>query len=110
MRFDLNPLTFYKNKNNHVYVKFAVSFLLIGLAFRLLVSDSIRFSSVVETQGQINEEQSQETITESPEVAALPVQEPVPDDNETKISDNVSAKCDLFTGGSSSGGLPRRGI
>ncbi|TXG62996.1 hypothetical protein EZV62_009990 [Acer yangbiense] len=101
MKFDLNPLTLYKNKNNHVYVKFAVSFLLIGLAFRLLVSDSIRFSSVVETQGQINEEQSQETKTESPELAALPVQEPVPDDfqgNETQISDNVSAKCDLFTG------------
>ncbi|KAK0582416.1 hypothetical protein LWI29_025402 [Acer saccharum] len=57
----------------------------------LLVSDSIRLSFVVETQGQINEERSQETKTESPEVAALPVQEPVADDfqgNETQISDN----------------------
>ena len=98
MKFNLNPSSLYKNKNNHVFVKFAVSFLLIGLAFRLFVSDSIRFSSVAETQTQINAEQSQETNTEFPE-AVLPVQEPVPDDfqaNETQKSDN--AKCDLFTG------------
>lgn len=100
MKFDLNPSSAYKNKNNHVFVKFAVSFLLIGLAFRLFVSDSIGFSSVAEsrTRTRTNENQSQETNTESLE-AALPVQEPIPVDfqaNETQISDN--AKCDLFTG------------
>ena len=45
-----DPKPFSMQKHNHVCVKFAVSFLLVGLAFRLLLWDSFNFSSsVVET-------------------------------------------------------------
>ena len=48
MRFDSNPSSL--RKQNHVFcVKFAVSFLLMGLVFRLFFSDSITLSSVIET-------------------------------------------------------------
>lgn len=47
MRFESNTLS--AQKQNHVFVKFAVSFLLMGFAFRIFFSDSIRLSSMVET-------------------------------------------------------------
>ncbi|KAJ9188249.1 hypothetical protein P3X46_003621 [Hevea brasiliensis] len=104
---DSNPFSL--TKHNHVFVKFAVSFLLIGLAFRLLVSDSIRFSSVVETPSI-----EQMTKTESPEANTLPIEEEEPgaidfaaNENQTAVSNDSAAnttqisetgECDLFTG------------
>ncbi|XP_059456230.1 protein trichome birefringence-like 25 [Corylus avellana] len=82
------------HKLNHVFVKFAVSFLLLGLAFRLFSSDSFRISSVVETAPLA------EQNAESP-VVSLPIQASVSSvdpENETQTSDNVAAKCDIFTG------------
>ncbi|THF94065.1 hypothetical protein TEA_018399 [Camellia sinensis var. sinensis] len=74
MRFDLkttNPFSFSSlaNKRNHVFVKFVVCFLLLGLAFRLFLSTtSLQFSS-------------DSTV------------------NQTQISkNNVTAECDIFTG------------
>lgn len=98
MRFDSNPFSLYKNKRNHVFVKFAVSFVLLGLAFRLFVSDSIRFSSlnVESQQTQIHVE---ETDTGSP-LPSPPIIQSLSADfhpNETLISSNQE-KCDLFTG------------
>ncbi|KAJ9171490.1 hypothetical protein P3X46_014851 [Hevea brasiliensis] len=107
MRSDSNPFSF--TKHNHVLVKFAVSLLLIGLAFRLLVSDSIRFSSVGETPAI-----EQTTKTESPEANAVPLEDEEPgsldfalNDSQTPFSNDSTAnrtqisetgECDLFTG------------
>lgn len=89
MRLDLNPLPHYRNNHNHVILKFVVSFVLLGLAFRFLVSDSVGFSSVVETQG--TQTPLEESNTESPETS-LPAQQPDSADyhpnNETQLSNN----------------------
>jgi hypothetical protein len=72
------------HKLNHVFVKFAVSFLLLGLAFRIFSSDSFRISSVVETNPLA------EQMAESP-VVSLPIQAPVSSvvpENETQTSEN----------------------
>ncbi|KAJ4728152.1 Protein trichome birefringence-like [Melia azedarach] len=99
MRFDFNPLSLYKNnKHSHVFVKFAVSLLLLGIAFRLFVSDSITFSFVAETREAENRISMEDIKAESP-VALLPIQQAVSGDfqaNETQIP--IKAKCDLFTG------------
>jgi hypothetical protein len=57
---------------------------LVGLAFHLLISDSFRFSSVVETPVPANEETEPESL-----VASLPAEEPVSNDfaaNESQTS------------------------
>lgn len=82
MRSGLNP--FSPPKHNNVIIKFAVSFLLAGLAFHFLISDSFRFSSVVETPVPANEETGTEAL-----VASLPVEVPLSNDfaaNESQIS------------------------
>lgn len=79
MRFESsNPFSLSSSfhKHNHVFVKFAVSFLLVGLAFRLLFSDSIRLISVVEPLPAPIETEE----TESP-VSSFPVQSPPPLDS-----------------------------
>ncbi|XP_022757517.1 protein trichome birefringence-like 25 isoform X2 [Durio zibethinus] len=95
MRIGWNPSSLHKR--HHVFVKVAVSFLLLGLACRLFFSDSIKFSSsspVVET----------DTVTESPSLStssSLPVQVPSSGDllaNDSRPFPNVAAECDLFTG------------
>ncbi|XVF33196.1 hypothetical protein REPUB_Repub17cG0147800 [Reevesia pubescens] len=98
MKIDLNPSSLHKP--HHVFVKFAVSFLLLGLAFRLLVSDSIKFSSsVVETPPLLDTTAS---ITDSPPLSSsLPVQASSSGDllaNESQTLPNVTAECDLFMG------------
>ncbi|GMY23841.1 protein trichome birefringence-like 25 isoform X2 [Fagus crenata] len=98
MRLDSKPLSLHKH--NHILVKFGVSFLLLGLAFRLYSSDSFRISSVLETQTQTQTPPPLEPDpeTESP-VFSHPIQPPLPSDfpqNETQTSHNV--KCDIFTG------------
>ncbi|GAV56896.1 PC-Esterase domain-containing protein/PMR5N domain-containing protein [Cephalotus follicularis] len=90
MKFDSNSLSLHKLKHNHIIVKFAVSFLLIGLAFRLFISDSISFSSSV-----VKSQPFAETRTESP----LPVQAPVSNElQENESQTSLKVKCDLFTG------------
>ncbi|KAJ6972471.1 protein trichome birefringence-like 25 [Populus alba x Populus x berolinensis] len=92
MRSVVNP--FSPLKHNNVIIKFAVSFLLVGLAFHLLVSDSFRFSSVVETPVPANEETEPESL-----MASLPAEEPLSNDfaaNESQTSQ--PGKCDLFVG------------
>ncbi|KAF9669053.1 hypothetical protein SADUNF_Sadunf14G0067800 [Salix dunnii] len=92
MRSGLNP--FSPPKHNNVIIKFAVSFLLGCLAFHLLISDSFRFSSVVETPVPADEETGTEAL-----VASLPTEVPVSNDfaaNESQAS--RPGKCDLFVG------------
>ena len=101
MRIDLNPSSLHKR--HHVFLKFAVSFVLLGLAFRLFVSDSIRFSSsVVETPPIVETN----TITESPPLSSssassssLPVQVPSSDDllaNESQTFPNGEILSSIF--------------
>ncbi|KAF7826158.1 protein trichome birefringence-like 25 [Senna tora] len=77
-RSDVNSFCVQKHYNQ-VFVKFAVSLLLVGLAFRLLFSDSFTFSSEVETP-----------IVEPP---VLSVNFP---GNQSQTA--LNAKCDLFVG------------
>ncbi|KAG5251722.1 protein trichome birefringence [Salix suchowensis] len=92
MRSDLNPFSLLKH--NNVIIKFAASALLVGLAFRLLISDSFRFYSVVETSVPANEETKPESL-----MASMPAEEPAPNDFQAnKSRTSQSGKCDLFTG------------
>ncbi|KAB5569349.1 hypothetical protein DKX38_003142 [Salix brachista] len=92
MRSDLNPFSLLKH--NNVIIKFAASVLLVGLAFRLLISDSFRFYSVVETSVPANEETKPEFL-----MASMPAEEPASNDFEAnKSRTSQSGKCDLFTG------------
>ncbi|XP_010544427.1 PREDICTED: protein trichome birefringence-like 25 [Tarenaya hassleriana] len=77
---------------NQIFVKLLVSFLLIGLAFRLLISDSFVASPVPDVQ----------TAPESPpsdlsagSQASVSVDSP---ENITIASQNASGKCDIFKG------------
>ena len=79
MRFDMNPFSLHKH--NHTFVKCALCFVLMGLAVRLWFSDSIRFSSAVDsveippegkTESLAPEEQKTESLEDS-----LPIQTPV---------------------------------
>ncbi|KAI3441742.1 PMR5N domain-containing protein [Psidium guajava] len=98
MRSEINPSSLYKQ--NYVFAKFALSFLLLGLAFRLFVSDSIRLSSSV-----IQEPPVSESITEAESpLASLPI--PKADDgdssatftsNNESLSDRTET-CDIFVG------------
>ncbi|KAG2725480.1 hypothetical protein I3760_01G068500 [Carya illinoinensis] len=82
------------HKLNHVFVKFAVSFLLLGLAFRLFSSDSIRISSQLETP-PVSERKTESPLVSDPIQAPVSAVSPV---NENHTSDNVAEKCELFTG------------
>ncbi|KAJ8900542.1 hypothetical protein K2173_025319 [Erythroxylum novogranatense] len=90
-----DSIPFSPTKHNHVFVKFAVSFLLVGLAFRLLVSDSIRLPSVVEkpTFGEDKAETS---------VASQPIhQQQVSSSSDfqnNRSRTSQTEKCDLFIG------------
>lgn len=100
IRSDLSPLSNYKNKLNQVILKFVISFLLLGLAFRFLVSDSTRFSSLFKTQW--TQTPVEDTKAEFPEAflpaqeesseTFLPAEEPASGDyqpnNETQVSNN----------------------
>ncbi|KAJ6390612.1 hypothetical protein OIU77_024761 [Salix suchowensis] len=92
MRSDLKPFSLLKH--NNVIIKLAASALLVGLAFRLLISDSFRFYSVVETSVPANEETKPESL-----MASMPAEEPASNDFEAnKSRTSQSGKCDLFTG------------
>lgn len=89
MRFDSNPSSLYKQ--NHVFcVKFAVSFLLMGLVFRLFFfSDSITLSSVIETTTPPLADQK--TVSLPAEQQTEPIQTLSASDfpaNETQTSQN----------------------
>lgn len=59
-----SPSSFHKH--NHVFVKFAVSLLLVGSAFRLFFSDSIRYISVLEPLPPPVETEQELKETETP--------------------------------------------
>ncbi|XP_010556586.2 PREDICTED: protein trichome birefringence-like 25 [Tarenaya hassleriana] len=88
MKIDTSPLVS-SHQRNQIFVKFVVSFLLIGLAFRLLVSNSFITSPVSDVQ----------TSPESPpsDLSVGPPQASVPVDFSI-ASQNASAQCDIFTG------------
>ncbi|WCJ22387.1 TRICHOME BIREFRINGENCE-LIKE 25 [Euphorbia peplus] len=82
-----NPYSIFSlAKHNHLFIKFAISFLLLGLVFRLLTSDSI---SVVEIPPL--------SQAESPPLDSLqPPQSSNPDNkNQTTLT---HGECDLFSG------------
>ncbi|KAA8520723.1 hypothetical protein F0562_015005 [Nyssa sinensis] len=97
MKFDLNnnsynnPLSSF-HKHNHVFVKFAVCFLLTGLAVRLLFSSSIQFSSEVVTDTTLVVDN-----TLPPPATSSTVSGDFAFD-ESQTSRNVTAKCDIFMG------------
>ncbi|KAK8509666.1 hypothetical protein V6N13_093521 [Hibiscus sabdariffa] len=107
---DLNPSSLLKR--HHIFIKFAVSFLLLGLAFRILVSDSLPFSlSAVESlppspSPPLSRAET-DTIADSPlpssSSPSLPVQVAGAGDllaNESQTIQNatVAVECDLFVG------------
>ncbi|KAF3439891.1 hypothetical protein FNV43_RR18169 [Rhamnella rubrinervis] len=96
MRFDSNPSSLHKQ--NYVFcVKFAVSFLLMGLVFRLFFSDSITLSSLIETTTSPLADQKTEPLP----VSSPPVQTLSAFDfpaSETQTSANETIKCDIFKG------------
>ncbi|XP_048335696.2 protein trichome birefringence-like 25 isoform X1 [Ziziphus jujuba] len=106
MRFESNPLSSL-HKQNHFLVKFAVSFLLMGLAFRIFFSDSIRLSSVLETtplaeqkpEPPLAEPKTEDSLAEQKTVSSLP-SSPTFDfpGNESQTSQNDAKKCDIFKG------------
>ncbi|KAF8412140.1 hypothetical protein HHK36_000096 [Tetracentron sinense] len=87
--FDWNPWSLHKP--NHVFVKFAISILLMGLAYRLFSPHSIGFSSVAETTPFVDK-------TGAPE-ASIPVESPV-SVKVPEIEDQIpqKEKCDIFAG------------
>ncbi|KAE9460190.1 hypothetical protein C3L33_07888, partial [Rhododendron williamsianum] len=104
MRFDFknsNPFSFpsLAHKRNHLFVKFAVFSLLLGLAFRLFVSYPIQFPS--ETTDPASPVAQNATFPPpadtSPVSSDLPVDESSPA-NESLTSQNVTAECDIFMG------------
>ncbi|XP_062000012.1 protein trichome birefringence-like 25 [Rosa rugosa] len=87
-------------KHNHVFLKFAVCFLLVGLAFRF--SDSIRLISVLQPLPPSIETEQEPEETESPVssfLAQTPSSSPTIDFPATNITQNSeNVKCDIFTG------------
>ncbi|XP_012437746.1 protein trichome birefringence-like 25 isoform X1 [Gossypium raimondii] len=102
---DLNPPSL--PKRHHIILKFLISFLLLGLAFRLFVSDSLSFftSSVVEAPPPLVEETNVVIEPPLPATSAgdlLSVNESKSIPNE-EISmsfnaSNAAGECDLFVG------------
>lgn len=101
-RPDSSPLSLHKHK--HVLVKFAVSFLLMGLAFRLFFPDSFFRFSTETTNASLSDPK-----TDSPlPLASSPDQSPLPLDlpeneiqtfqNETEEAEPKKEKCDIFKG------------
>ncbi|XP_028794726.1 protein trichome birefringence-like 26 [Neltuma alba] len=96
MRSDLNPFSVHKH-NHHVLVKFVVSLLLVGLAFRLLVSDSISLSSMVEKPSIFSKEKAESPGNEGQ--AAENGKENLENFCEWLPFENLdAAKCDLSVG------------
>ncbi|KAK7258533.1 hypothetical protein RIF29_24113 [Crotalaria pallida] len=114
MRFGMNPLSFPLQKHhNHVFIKLIVSFLLVGLTFRLLISDSFTtFSSIF--QSPPSPLSNAIVIAESPLPSSFPIQSNDDNDDSLEYQGNQSlpsskadklhlknldaGKCDLFAG------------
>ncbi|XP_068660014.1 protein trichome birefringence-like 23 [Aristolochia californica] len=86
MRFDWNPWSLHKH--SHIYVKFAVSLLLMGLAFRLFVSRSGNFSPAAETPYV-------EKVASADTLASTTTSET---ESQESNAGNYTSKCDLFVG------------
>ncbi|OVA01922.1 PMR5 N-terminal domain [Macleaya cordata] len=87
MRFEWNPWSL--RKQNHLFVKFAVSILLMGLAFRFFYSHSMGVSPVTETPFI-----GTTVAEEAPAPAEISVQ--VPENRDQIIPQKE--KCDIFVG------------
>ncbi|XP_068666010.1 protein trichome birefringence-like 25 [Aristolochia californica] len=86
IRLDWNPWSLHKH--SHIYVKFAVSLLLVGLAFRLVVSRSGSFWPATETPYV-------EKVASADAPASTTTLEI---DNQASNTGNSTDKCDLFVG------------
>ncbi|KAF5744412.1 hypothetical protein HS088_TW08G01017 [Tripterygium wilfordii] len=95
-----------QKRHNHVFVKLAVSFLLTGLVFRLLVSDSLGFASLLQTQTKTDsssssslasptQQQQQQQVLLSHDFPANQSQSP---SQNGKQNAGGGGKCDIFTG------------
>ncbi|XP_027351030.1 protein trichome birefringence-like 25 [Abrus precatorius] len=93
-RSDFNPLTL--QKPNHVFLKFAVSCLLVGLAIRLLFTDSFSLFSVVQTPPPLPNAVLHSPLLSPPSLKSHSVDSPP---NHTQTSPQDAAKCNLFVGG-----------
>ncbi|KAE9605724.1 putative PMR5 domain, PC-Esterase [Lupinus albus] len=96
MRSD--PTIFSLQKHNHVCVKFCVSFLLVGLAFGLLLRDSFSFSSVIQTSTPIAKEKTESSVFPFPIEVSNSFDVPGNNQNQTSQNDLVTEKCDIFVG------------
>lgn len=78
------------HKQNQVFVRFAVCFLLMGLAYRFYFSSFFQIFPVVDTT-DIDDLKLLPPVADPPAAVGIPV-------NHSKGSHNVSAKCDIFKG------------
>lgn len=100
MRIDFNPSSILKR--HHVFVKFAVSLMLLGLAFRLFVSDSISFSSsvVVETPPLVETNDRTESLPLSSSSAQAPTSaDLLPNESQMFPSDEILSCFSFFFSG-----------
>ncbi|KAF1869697.1 hypothetical protein Lal_00017273 [Lupinus albus] len=94
MKSDMNQLFSLQKKHNHVFLKFTLSFLLVGLTCRLFISDSFNFSSLF--QSHSSPLSNAIIIAQSPLVS-------VQTNDSVEFQRNQSqpfykVKCDLFVG------------
>ncbi|CAL0308855.1 unnamed protein product [Lupinus luteus] len=95
MKSDMNPLFSLQKKHNHVFLKFTLSFLLVGLTFHLFISDSFTFSSLFQSPSS---PLSNATIAQSPLVSVQTNDSLQFQPNQTQPFYKDAVKCDLFVG------------
>ncbi|XP_054781416.1 protein trichome birefringence-like 25 [Prosopis cineraria] len=94
MRSAWNPFFLQKHKNQAL-LKCLLSFFLVGLALRLLFSDSFSLLSVVQTPPAPKNDKSESPVLFPPPQVLDSVDFP---GNQNQTSLKVSEKCDLFVG------------
>ncbi|XP_057981356.1 protein trichome birefringence-like 25 [Malania oleifera] len=101
MRLEWNP-SLSLHKHNHVFVKFAVSLLLLGIALRLLLSRPIQFYAVVVDSPPAVPLADTARDSSPFSVPSPAVQTPVSvvdfPANQNQMSPGVVPKCDIFAG------------
>ncbi|XP_019424033.1 PREDICTED: protein trichome birefringence-like 25 [Lupinus angustifolius] len=94
MKSDMNLL--FSLQKNHVFLKFTLSFLLVGLIFHLFISDSFTFSSLF--QSPSSSPLSNAIIAQSPLVSVQTNDSVEFQQNQTQPFYKDAVKCDLFVG------------
>ncbi|XAR62989.1 hypothetical protein NMG60_11022763 [Bertholletia excelsa] len=89
---------FKSNKSKPVFVKFAVCFLMLGLAFRLFYPSFIDFSPETSEALLVIAEEASPPLAELPAVSGDVLENDNIQVNETQASKNVTGECDMFTG------------